>query len=230
MALVIFLKSKTSVITLHLRYLAAVYALLVFMIIFLRSGRWSDELRIPNFQVYNFFICKLSVFLMDVGFISSTLILASTTMERFLCVAFALKVKAWDLQKISKTLLVVYLMIACLLSIYTFFIYDIVDFFGQKYCMYNNLEVFKKFYTVNVTIVSNCLCGGIILCFTIVKPAILFHQKRQRNRLGSGNTSKKELQVTMMLLTVTSLFILIMHRVLEFFPSHRIPLASLLVS
>ena len=59
-------------------------------------------------------------------------------------------------------------------------------------------------------ILSNGLCCGVILISTIAIIICLFRQKRRRNELtNSSSNSQKEFQITVMVVTVTSLFIIL---------------------
>ena len=50
------------------------------------------------------------------GLIWSGLLLTSATIERFLCITFVLKVKTWNLLKVGKRLILVYLILSLSLA------------------------------------------------------------------------------------------------------------------
>ena len=95
---IIFMKWKSSAVTLHLSFLAVADNVTLLGTITVRSATWArTQLNIPTFLTENTMICRFSMYLLGVGVLFSSLILASTTVERFLCVAFPLRVKSWNL-------------------------------------------------------------------------------------------------------------------------------------
>ena len=61
-------------------------------------------------------------------------------------------------------------------------------------------------------VIGNGICGGVILIFTVIIIALLFHQSRKRNVLSNNDVSpksKKEVRVSAMLVTITLIFIVL---------------------
>ena len=61
-------------------------------------------------------------------------------------------------------------------------------------------------------VIANGMCGGVILILTVMIIVLLFHQSRKRNVLSSNSTlpnSKREVQISVMLVTITLFFILL---------------------
>ena len=208
LAFIIFMKWKPSATTLHLRFLAVSDAVTVFSTIFVRSNMWAANLNIPVFLTTHVMVCRLLVYLTGVGYFSSSLILTSITIERFLCVAFPLRVKSWKLEKLSKILLTIYTFVSLAAMSFHFFAHEIYKLPGNfKLCLISQEKTF--FAKLRFNLFSNVFCGGIILILTILIPILLFRQKQSRTNLGSDSNSIKEYRVTVMLLTVTCLFIIL---------------------
>ena len=208
-AFIIFMKWKPSATTLHLRFLAVSDAVTLFATVVIRSNIWANKLNMPVLHTSHVMVCRLMVYLMLYGYFSSTLILTSLTMERFLCVAFPFKVKSWKLDKLSKILLSIYTLVALGFMVFNFFAHEIYTYPGGfKVCSINHDKTY--FTKLRFNLVSNAFCGGIMLILTISISILLFRQKRARSTLTSdSHSTKKEFRVTVMLLTVTCLFIIL---------------------
>ena len=204
----VFSKWKQTSNTLHLICLAIADSVIILSSFSLRTDiYWTDKVNIPSFTIQNVWVCKLSIYLLSAGFLSSGLILASATIERFLCITFPLKIKLWNLKKISKALLLVYFLLALGLSVYLIFVMEVIEFPDKKRCFYSNQYVYDLMFKITQTVLSNSLCGGTIFIFTIFIAVSLFREKRRRRKLFKGTYSHKEFQITFMLLMVTCLFI-----------------------
>ena len=206
---IIFTKWKPSAITLHLSFLAVADTVTLLGTIAVRSAAWGrTKLNIPVFLTENTMICRFSAYLMGAGALFSSLILASTTVERFLCVAFPLRVKSWNLVQKSKILLIFYTIVSFGTTMLHFFSLDIItNPNGYKSCKIHKNKMTYKYLRIGLII--NSTCGAIIFVLTLLIPILLFRQKRARTTLGSDSNSKREFRVTVMLLTVTCLFIIL---------------------
>ena len=188
---IIFMKWKSSATTLHLRFLAVSDAITLFATIGIRSNLWANKVNMPVLHTSHVMVCRLLVYLMLYGYFSSTLILTSLTMERFLCVAFPFKVKSWKLDKLSKILLSIYTLVALGFMVFNFFAHEIYTYPGRfKICLINHEKTY--FAKLRFNLVSNVICGGIMLILTISISILLFRQKRERNTLRSDSDSTKK--------------------------------------
>ena len=65
-------------------------------------------------------------------------------------------------------------------------------------------------YTIFIMVIANGTCGVVILIFTIIIIALLFHQSRKRDVLSNNDvssSSKKEVRISVMLVTIALLFV-----------------------
>ena len=177
---------------------------------------WQNNLSIPKSYI-NDVTCKIAMYTTSVGVLSTGLILASATVERFLVVAFPLKFRSSNSSIIGTGLISGYFIFSMAVSV-GFAIGGGMSPLGAK------CGVSDKIYEslVNIThlvahvIVSIVLCGGVILIFTFAIIICLFRQKRKRNELMNSSNSQKEFQITAMLVTVTCLFIILRFREMIF--------------
>ena len=68
----------------------------------------AKYLNIPNTGIASNLICKLDMYFLNVGFLLSGLLLAFSTIERYVSVRFPLQVKSWNLYFKTKILLILY--------------------------------------------------------------------------------------------------------------------------
>ena len=149
-------------------------------------------------------------YLLSVSQISTGVILASATIERFLAVAFPLKFKSWNLNLLSKILIGIYFLIALGISIISLIACEIAPNGG---CVVK--EKYDNLVQTNIllshSIFANGICGGSILPFSTFIIASLFKYRKKRDDLSntSSSHSQKEFQITIMLLVVSCLFIIL---------------------
>ena len=91
---IVFVKSKIAKTAtgIHLTFLAIADILVLFTVFVFMSDEWTKYIAIPGLRNENLFMCKMALFTINVGFLWSGLLVASGTVERFLSVAFPLKV------------------------------------------------------------------------------------------------------------------------------------------
>ena len=106
-SLLIFCRHSTyrSAIGIHLKCLA-VADTFVITTIFISKLRDSDLIKM------DLSVCTINVFFLSVGVPWSGMLLSSATIERFVSIAFALKVKKWNLFRISSVCSITYIVIA----------------------------------------------------------------------------------------------------------------------
>ena len=211
LCLVTFIKSKISQSPtgLTLTYLAvADNIVLVSMSIAFDSENWSKYLGIPSPVTKYTLICQGGMFLLNVGFLLSGLLLTSATIERYVSVRFALKVKSWNLYVKTKILLVVYFIAAFGLSSFSFLCYDIILWDIDRCLPSPRYEQFCYLSEIVCnSVLSNGLCTLLIFIFTILTSIELLKMKRKRSEMGKDST--KEFGITVMLVTVATLFMIL---------------------
>ena len=145
---------------------------------------------------------------MVAGFLGSGLLLASATIERFLSVAFPLKVQQWKMYAKTKVLMVAYIVLAFSLSSYALLCVEFQPATSNtsETCVlaeqYNDVCFLSD--VIIIIAFSNSLCSFLILMFTILISAYLFRLRKAR--LEMGKKSAKEFQITLMLVMVALFF------------------------
>ena len=81
------------------------------------DDHWQNNLNFPQITHLNDVTCKMTTCTVSVGLLSTGLILASATIERFLIVAFPLKFRSFDYGIISKILIGIYYIFALIVSV-----------------------------------------------------------------------------------------------------------------
>ena len=172
---------------------------------------WEEKLKMPVILSMNNASCKMSAYITLVGFVGTGLIMSSATIERFLAIAFPLKYRSWNTVRTSKIILSVLFIFSLSVSSFSLVINGIT---GKGVC--NITEKHRKIYDIMFTIVpmviANGICGSIILIFTAIIIGLLFHQLRKRNVLSNNSensSSKKEIRISVMLVSVAVLFMLL---------------------
>ena len=147
----------------------------------------------------------MSIYTVQVGFLTSALILASVTIGRFCAVAFPLKFYSSNSMSVSKLVIGFVFMFALAISIVFAIGIEISSKTDRCHPKAAYKDIHKVLFLITQTIISNGLCGTIILIFTII--IIILFQKRRRNELS--NSEEMEFRITVMLVTVTSLFLVL---------------------
>ena len=214
LSLILLIKSKdfSTSIGSHLKSLAVADNIQIIAILCCSlDNRWEHKLYIPQMYTMNIVYCKLTLYLLSVGLISTGVILASAIIERFFAVAFPLKFKSWNSNLLSKILIGIYFLVSFGISIF-FLITEEFSTNGEK-CMFSERydDMMKIYLIVVSTIFANGICVGSLLLFSILIIVMLFIQRRKRVGLGNTSTSSshKEFQITVMLVVVAGLFIIL---------------------
>ena len=145
-------------------------------------------------------------YLINAGFLFSGVLLTSATVERYISVRFPLKVKSWNLHIKTKILLVVYFIAAFGLGSYTFLCYDIISL-DIDTCLPKFDHFCYATEIIVVTVFSNGICTLLMFIFTILTSIELFKLKRKITKMGKEYT--KEFGITVMLVTVATLFLIL---------------------
>ena len=197
-SLFIFCRNRmySSAIGIHLKCIAIADTLVITTILI-------SKLRDSDLIHMDLSLCTINVFLMSVGVPWSGLLLSSATIERFVSIAFALKVKSWNLFRISKICNIVYFAFSVSFSAVG------TKINGDFICglVAESSELAKYFNFIGNSIL---LFGflGVTLTFTILIAIFLFLHSRRRRAMVQGheNKSNKEFQISLMLFTVAVLF------------------------
>ena len=194
---------------LHLMCIAVADHTVLILSFLIRSPNWTDyiEMRVPMTTTF----CKVTLFLSNFSFLWSGMLLASATVERFLSIAFTLQVKVWNLFRITKFLLIAYLIISIFLSGILAYFTIARKFEKETKCFRKpeHMDIFATLDQIINTVFANGICAGLIFVFTVFIAVSIYSYKRKRNVLSedSGKNSDKEFQITLMLFTVACLFI-----------------------
>ena len=207
-----FYKMRTyqSAPGLHLMFIAIADTVTIIGIFFFRSNTWRKYINIPYFMNTHIILCKGIPLVASLGTIWRGLLLLSATVERFISIAFALKVKSWNLLRVSKILIIVHLLISTSLSVVWVYFLELIEMYETTLC---NVDVkYQNIYyevdTLIFAVFGNGVCGGLVLIFTILIATFLFKSKHQRSSMSqSSNKSEKEYRITFMLFLVACLFI-----------------------
>ena len=217
LCLIIFIKSKIvkTPTGLHLTFLALADNLVLMVLLVMDTQSWSRLINIPNLQASSTFMCSGAFLTVNVGFLWSGLLLVSATFERFLSVGFPLKIQQWNLHLKTKILMALYIIASVALSGFAVLCYDLEAVgndtiecrYKQKHhnvCQVGNIVV--------NSVLSNGICSFLIFIFTILTSLSLHRYKRSRSKLAQNNlrnNEDRELQVTLMLVIVATLFLIL---------------------
>ena len=173
---------------------------------------FKSSFNISNSYAAKLILCKGGPYVLNTGLVWSGLLLTSVTIERFICITFVLKVKAWNLLKITKRLIAVYLILSLSLATGQAFGIIIFDENSTVPCGYNPTDgTMGVIDTIVNTVVVNGICSGLILIFTIAIALKLYQSKRERNNLNDNNSNcvpgNTEIKITLMIFIVATVFI-----------------------
>ena len=209
----IFLKSKVckTATGLHMTYLAIADNVVLISMLLADSGG-TQRLFLPGLYNHGFINCEGTFFTVMAGFLWSGILLTSATFERFLSVAYPLKIKLWNLYQKSKILMVIYIVIS--FGLYSFSLLcleSVLSEDGDYQCVpvvkYVNICHYGDI--IISTVLSNCLCSVLIFIFTVLTSICLYKMVKKRAQLSQDLNSGKEFQISLMLVTVATLFLVL---------------------
>ena len=216
MSLIIFQKSQafSTSIGNHLKCISISDSIVLIGLFLINTDKyWEEQLKIPVILSMNNFSCKISTYISLAGLLATGLIMSAATIERFLAIAFPLKYRSLNTNRTSKIMLSVLFIFSFGISTFSLVIHGITE---KGQC--NIIEQYRKtsdiMFTIVTMIIANGICGGynpdnIILIIII---SLLVHQLRKRNVLSNNSensSSKKEIRISVMLVSVSVLFILL---------------------
>ncbi len=218
LSFIIFNRSEkySTAVGLHLKCLAVSDNLLILaQVLVSADDDWEQQLGVPSVSLANKFWCKLSNYMLVAGYVISALVLASATVERFLCIAFPMQIKQWNVFLKTKILMGVYCTFGFSVSLFALvaFAPQTTTIMKHMFCrsVPEQRKLWNTVYTIAVTVISNVLCSSTILLFTVLTSVWLYRQRKKRMTLANMSTqiSQKEFRITLMLVTVATLFILL---------------------
>ena len=178
-------------------------------ILVVESYNFSKPQRKPCIADLNIVLCKLGTIFLNAGPLWSGILLASAIVERYCCIAFPLKIRSWNLSKISKFLNIIYFFASFGLNIPVGY---------EVHLEKENNETIGVFPFGGITELSDHIVNGIlshivvtmiILIFTFAIAVHLKKMKNNRKTLSQNMVirSSKEFVITTMLFVVACLFL-----------------------
>ena len=172
-------------------------------------GQRNDYISIPNVAGMNLIFCRFVYFLLGFGILLSSFLLVSVTIDRYISIAFPLKVKSWNLLRTSQISMLVYIVISFTWSAAYVNVIRIIQYKDLSLCTHG--KRFKDILaTVTSAAVTNILCSTLILLFTILIPLSLSKMRKKRRNLNYANNSQRnEYKIEFMVFIVAALYILL---------------------
>ena len=132
-------------------------------------------------------------------------------MERYLAIAYSMKLKTWDIVRKTKILMAVYLLISLALPSYVFTHIGVIIFpsFGP-YCV-TFPQKLDSYYTLDIIVmrfICNGVCGVIVSIFTVLIVINLFKARKMRVEMTGVNASNIELKVSAMMAAIAIIYLI----------------------
>ena len=226
LCIVVFIKSKiartSTAVEIIFLALAENINLITFVVV--SSPVWSQLSDMPNLTTINRVMCAGPFYFGLVGSLLYGMTMSVATIERFCCVTFPLKVKAWNLYRKSKMLLLVLLVISLVLPVFHFWCYELLILNDELTVCLTSLVTPSKMCTISTIIVmiilANFIPGFVILVFSILTGVGLYRSRARRQEMSvSSNSSSsssnsnnnntyenREFRITTMLLAEATIF------------------------
>ncbi len=204
LTVVLFLKIKIHKTSTGLHLLCLAVSEFFLLLGFSMGLPWP--LRIKHFHVsfcmiMNFFISSQQTW---AGFL-----LVSMTIERYLSISFPLKVKSWNLRRISKVLILTFATLSCVLGGLHAPSWIVDKKTHQCKINHNFQELIDLSNTFIV--LGFGLCPILTFVFTVLIAHELYKQKKARNTLvqegQTNNNDSKEFIISLMLFLVACMFL-----------------------
>ena len=138
--------------------------------------------------------------------------------ERYLAIAFSLKLQGWNLLHKTKIAVILYLIISFAMPVHALLFLEAVNFgppFGY-FCIQTQDETNRETYRIMDIIIMRVLhsgiCGVVILIFSILIARNLFQARRQRLEMSKTEKKEtgpdKETQITIMLISISMVYLI----------------------
>ncbi len=167
--------------------------------------RTNPQFSFVRFHTLHMASCKIASLVPQLGMLGNGFILACITIERFLCIAFPMKVKSWKLLFVSRMMVLFGILFAGCSGLLSVFYMELKN----KTCGGNPKYYGLKKYHTKVYVASLATFNSIIFVFTVIIAMCFLKIRRVRNNLRNNQNSQKEMKVTIMLFLVALLFLLI---------------------
>ena len=164
---------------------------------------------IPSIEDINLVLCKGSTVLLNAGPLWSGVLLASATVERYCCIAYPLKIKTWNFNKISKILNIMYFFVSFALNIPVGYDLHFETLYNETYCIFPLGGITEIADLVVNGVLSHVRVTLVILIFTCAMAIHLKKMKNNQKTLSQNMVirSSKEFVITTMLFAVACLFL-----------------------
>ena len=185
------------------------------------SPIWSQFSDLPDLTTINRVMCAGPFYFALVGSLLYGMTMSVATIERFCCVTFPLKVKAWNLYRKCKMLLPVLLVISLVLPVFKFWCYELLILNDEMKVCLTSLVTPNKICTISraivMVILANFFPGFVILVFSILTGVGLYRSRARRQEMSvsssnynnNNNTNEhREFRITTMLLAEATIFFL----------------------
>ena len=178
-------------------------------ILAVESYNFKKPQRKPCIQDLNIVLCKSSTILLNAGALWSGILLASATVERYCCIAYPLKVRSWNLSKISKFLNVIYFFASFALNIPVGFDLYLEKENNEPICLFSLGGMSELADHIVNGVLSHVIVTLLILIFTCAIAVRLKKIRNNRKTLSQSVViqSNKEYVITTMLFAVVCLFL-----------------------
>ena len=172
---------------------------------------WNRLINISDLWSLNTITCSGTYISINVGFTWSGTLLASATVERFLAIAFPLKVKCCNIYQKSKILMGIYFMLSVMLCSYGVPCYEFKSIDGINVCTPSSKFEDMCYIgdIVVIGVIANGVCFTMILVFTILTSIYFYKYKQKRADLGTRKDIWREMRITLMLFMVVALFVIL---------------------
>ncbi len=227
LSIIVFVKFSLSTGTVG-QYLTAL-ALADNIVLLSHLPIWiSDKSMGYDFIDTHDWLCRSTFYLKYAGRIWSACLTLTLTVERYLFVAYPLRIAYLQERRIHRIIIPVTMLLSLVSVIYSPFLLRVLDVQGNGTRCFVSQETKYLFFVLDITIVraiGDILLGILIFVFTILTIRALFIARRVRNNnleenssnmLGSDtsrgttrrNSASRERQITRMLLLLAAMFVL----------------------
>ncbi len=198
---------------------------------YLNNINRHEKVLFPNVLILSKEVCIFNFFLLVSSYLWSAILLALATIERFLSIAFALKIKTWNMLKLSKIFSALSFVICATTGGITATNLQLIDFPNGLKCSVPESKMHLFSALMKFITGLNVFASSLIFLFTILIAVNLFKQKEVRNELTEGrqpSQSRREKKITFMLFLVACLFILtripenIIYNILDYYETRQL--------
>jgi hypothetical protein len=161
------------------------------------------------------FWCRTTFFLRYAGKLASAWITVAISAERFITIAYPLKVTRISTPTVARITILLIYMVCGGLGAYPYWTIGLSTWGNSTYCAYTDPDGYEIWSMVVLRTGSLFLPAGVIFILTILILVFLHRAKRQRNRsLNPGAkirmaSSRFDIQLTLMLICVALAFLIL---------------------